>query len=158
MSHNLALPNFTRSPGAENGVVSRPRYCLAAIVSLVVLAGCGPAAPDEYAVTGVVKYDGKVVPTGVVIFMPTGPGRRVNGPIGGDGHYELHAPAGSYKVAVVAPREVAAQVVTKENWPEAFHGASTSHVPRDVSDPETSPLKYTVVAGPENQYDIEIRK
>lgn len=127
-------------------------------MSLAMMAGCGPSEPSQYVVRGIVKCDGKAVPTGAVIFMPTGPGRRVSSTIGVDGRYELMAPAGAYKVAVVAPREAATKVVTKENWTEAFQGASTSYVPRDVSDPETSPLKYTVAVAPENQYDIEISK
>ena len=130
---------------------------LTAALAIVISLGCGPAEPTEYLIAGVVKCGGKVVPTGVVIFMPTGAGRRASAPIAADGSYSLKAAAGAYKVAVIAPREVATKEVTKENWLEAFQGATASYVPRSVADPETSPIRFTVVPSSENLCNIDIK-
>lgn len=127
------------------------------IVALVLTIGCGQSSLETYRVQGKVTYDGAAVPTGMVMFVPSGSGQRVNGSIGPDGSYEVMAPAGSYKVAIIALEEMAPQNVTKENWRETFASIATKqYVPQVFSDTETSRLSYTVEPVHGNTYDISI--
>lgn len=127
------------------------------IVAVVVAVGCSESGTETYQVYGRVTCDGAAVPTGMVTFVPDGAGKRVTGSIGPDGGYEVMAPAGSYKVAVVAVEETSSQNVTKDNWKEAFASTAPKHyVPQVFSDTETSRLTCIVQPGEENLYDINI--
>lgn len=78
------------------------RLLSGAALLLVVVIGCGPKGPKQYPVTGTVRYQGKALPLGTVVFVPE------DGPISGpvridqDGRYRLEAVAGRHAVAVVA--------------------------------------------------------
>ncbi len=53
-------------------------YRLVAMLAPLVLAGCGPAGPARYDVSGTVTFDGQPVPLGTITFLPapgnSGPG------------------------------------------------------------------------------------
>jgi hypothetical protein len=79
-------PVSTRSgAGARGGAtLTSPReslpggYRLVAMLAPLVLAGCGPAGPARYDVSGTVTFDGQPVPLGTITFLPapgnSGPG------------------------------------------------------------------------------------
>lgn len=78
---------------------------LLAILVLTSLAGCNRSnAKPEYPVTGTVKFDGKAVETGTVLFRAAeGDQRGFSGAIQ-NGNYELKATAGKMKVQITATR------------------------------------------------------
>lgn len=126
-------------------------------LSIAGAIGCSRSSTDTYQVRGTVLCDGTAVPLGMVTFVPDGAGKRATGSIGPDGSYEVLAPAGSYKVAIVAVEEVPSQDINKDNWKEAFTSTAPKHyVPQMYSDAETSRLTYTIKPTPENLYDIHI--
>lgn len=129
---------------------------LAAGVTVAACTGCGSGGPPTYPVSGSVVYAGRAVPTGLVTLVPMAGGERWSGAIGGDGSFSLQAAAGDFKVAVLAPRESNAGAIDSTNWERAFKGAAVPYVPGLYGDPETTPLKFTVVADGENLCNLTI--
>lgn len=127
------------------------------VIAVAATIGCSKSGTETFQVHGTVTCDGTAVPVGMVTFVPDGPGERVTGSIGPDGSYEVMAPAGRYKVAVVAIEESPSQNVTKENWKEAFAATAPKHyVPQVFGDTETSRLSFIVKSEPENLFDINL--
>jgi hypothetical protein len=127
-------------------------------LSIIVTIGCGGTTIEKYEVRGKVVCDGAVVPTGMVAFVPERAGKRVTASIGAGGEYRVLAPAGNYRVAVVAVEEMPPQDINKDNWKEAFTTTRPKHyVPQAYSDTETSGLSYMVKPDFDgNTYDISI--
>ncbi len=77
-----------------------------AILAVTSLAGCDMSDPArrEYPVTGTVKFDGKAVETGSVLFRAVDGDQRGFGGAIRDGNYELKATAGKMKVQISATR------------------------------------------------------
>lgn len=127
---------------------------------LPLLAGCGNS--DELPtgeVHGVVKYQGKPLPSGSVTFIPDGPGKAASGEIQADGSYTLTtysqgdgATIGGHKVMIISekdtselPAESAAANVDLSLIPEKY-GMS----------PKTSGLTAEVKEGDnEINFDLE---
>ncbi len=128
----------------------------AAGVALAVCCGCGRGGPPTYPVSGSVAYAGRPVPTGSVMLVSLQGESRASGTISADGSFTLKAPAGDYKVAVSAPRELPVGEVNPDNWEQAFRATAQPYVPGFYGDPETSPLKFTVTADGTNQCDLKI--
>ncbi len=129
---------------------------MAAVLGLV---GCQAEARISLAkVHGKVTVKGKPLTSGRVLFLPTAsPGEGLPHPAAGDikpdGTYELttNAPGdgalvGDHKVAVIA---------MEPPPPRGAKAEFKSLIPKKYGNPESSPLKKTVVAG-ENTIDIEI--
>lgn len=126
-------------------------------MTIATTIGCDCSSPEKYSVQGVVTYDGAAVPTGLVTFVPNRTGPRVSGAIGSDGRYQVTAPAGAYKIAVIAIEETVAPSVTEENWKDSFASVNPRrYVPEIYADAETSGLTCTVEAASDNTYDISI--
>lgn len=126
-------------------------------LAIVLCSGCGGGGPPTYPVSGSVVYDGKPVPTGMVALVPAASGPRATGAIAADGSFTLEAPAGDYKVAVLAPRETSMGDLSENNWVEAFRKSSPEpYVPGLYSDPETTPLSFTVTPDGENLCTLKI--
>ncbi len=70
-----------------------------------LLVGCGPSGPTRnYAeVTGAVKYQGKPVANGEVIFQPAS-GAPVVAKIGADGNYKMEGVIGPNTVMITNPK------------------------------------------------------
>ncbi|MGL4514421.1 MAG: hypothetical protein ACRCT8_15135 [Lacipirellulaceae bacterium] len=90
------------------------------------------------------------------MFCPTDGGPHTSGVIGADGGFALEAPAGDYRVVVLAPRGLPAGNIDSTNWEKAFRTVSQPYVPGFYGDPETTPLKFTVTADGENRFDVKI--
>lgn len=71
---------------------------------LPVLAGCGEGKPAEYPVSGTVTYDGEPLADGNVYFKMKDQGEIRSFPISG-GNFEGQAPAGNWRVEIVAFKE-----------------------------------------------------
>ena len=79
-----------------------PRCCFALMV-LFGIAGCGGGSLSGgvHPVTGqVVLADGKPLPGGEIVLIPSGGGTRITGDIDLDGTYSMKAPPGAYKVRI----------------------------------------------------------
>jgi len=127
-----------------------------ACVTLALCLGCGSGGPPTYPVSGSVVYAGRPVPTGSVTLVPTQGSARASGAIGDDGSFSLEAAAGEYKVAVLAPRSSISSEVNETNWEQAFRATAEPYVPGFYGDPETTPLKFTVIADGENLCNVQI--
>lgn len=82
-------------------------HYLTTLLAVLVMAGatgCGSSGgPKEYPVTGTVKFDGKAVETGQILFRAGEGGHGYSGAIT-NGAYELKATAGKMKVQITATR------------------------------------------------------
>jgi hypothetical protein len=125
----------------------------------LVLVGCGQAGPARHLVTGTVRYEGKPLPLGTVVFVPEqGP---MSGPvrIGQDGRYQLEAVAGRHAVAVTAmpprtggrPDPHAEGGIDWTGVPEV-----KSLIPEKYNRYETSELT-AVVEPKDNTIDLDLR-
>ena len=133
-----------------------------------LLSGCGPSGPATAPVQGKVIFQGKPVTTGMVLFYPS-EGRASNGPIAGDGTYQLRGGAlvGSHRVTIKAT-EVHDAPPEPKSFDEEMQGIGVGPpigrgprvvwlVPQTYSNRGTSPLTAEVFAGQENVIDFEIR-
>lgn len=126
------------------------------------LAGCGPAGPAVYPVTGVVVFaDGSPVKSGTIEFEPADGGPAARGAIGPKGRFTLQtgsqegAVAGAHRVAVVqvfvldgiTPEVRAAHSRHKAQIVHRRHARfDTSGLTREVR-PEANELRIEVTAG-----------
>ncbi len=132
-----------------------PPRLLAALLAALLGAGCGKSGPPLVEVGGLVRWQGRPVPAGVVTFVPAdGPaGRRpAAGRIDGSGRYRMAAvpnrpgvPPGRYRVAVRAAT----------GSPD--EGGVSWLVPDRFANPDTSGLSIDVpAAGPALTHDIDL--
>lgn len=139
--------------------------CLVLVgVILTQLTGCGgPAGPKrDYAdVTGTVKYNGKPVSKGTVIFQPAS-GAPVVGDLKDDGTYSLKGVIGPNTVMINNPvppppgkggDDIAANKAAQADYDKALKAAKI--VPDKYSS-ANSGLKFEVKAGP-NKADFELQ-
>ncbi len=134
------------------------------IACIVAAQGCGGSNnPVPVKVRGVVKYNGKPLSNGSVMFNPTDPqsGRMAQGTIDKDGAFVLStyktgdgALEGSYLVSVTSSLP-GTEVLTKDKG-TGIGGKSA--IPERFSDPKTSKLEQTVVAGdPDEVLVLELK-
>jgi hypothetical protein len=122
---------------------------LALAVVAILSAGC--ARDFEFAqVRGTVTYEGKPLPEGTVLFVPSGSGIASAGTIQPDGTYRLlsrkvgdGAVVGHQKVAVVPPYEP-----QTPDYPK---------FPLKYQDAETSGFEIEVRKDVENVFDIDLK-
>ena len=79
--------------------------CVALLLTLVMLPGCGPSGPERFHVGGSVTFDGQPVKQGLINFRPIeGTKAPLIGGIVTEGQYEIPADkgplAGTYKVQI----------------------------------------------------------
>jgi hypothetical protein len=82
------------------------RSLAAAALFLFALVGCGPDGPQMVEVSGTVKYDGKDVPDGDIMFVPE---NKAIGPDAGkikDGKYAFKVKSGRHRVEITALRKI----------------------------------------------------
>lgn len=125
----------------------------------LIFAGCTPS--DQLAtvpVKGKVTYQGEPLPTGSVIFIPSGGGPTAEANIGPGGEYALGTykkadgvPPGEYNVMVVAMTEQDAMDA------ESARGAE-SLIPSRYGDPSKSGLSASVKAGDPNEINFDLVK
>lgn len=113
--------------------------------------GCGDAGPPTYPVSGVVSYQGKPLPAGVILFRPK-QGPATSAEIGPDGRYALTAVEGSHAVQVVSLDLPPGS----ENNDELLAGAR-SYIPTKYNRFQTSGLQATVEAKDENNIDFPLQ-
>lgn len=129
------------------------------VLTLSVAGGCRSPA-EQTTVTGAVTFDGKPLPRGVVVFVPTearGGGYPVLAQIQPDGRFavardaegRLHM-AGDYMVTVSA-RE-------SDGEADGFETASSSLIPGRYSDHTASGLRATIRAGEPNELSFNLVK
>lgn len=127
------------------------------------LLGCGGNSnrPATSQVKGVVTFDGKPLPTGSLLFVPTGGGPSAQGNIREDGSYELGtftdddgAVLGNFKVMITAYTQPSGGPGLPE---DAINGnaASIALIPEIYGDLENSGLTATVGETP-NTIDFKL--
>ncbi len=130
------------------------------MVSLTLgFMGCTPS--DQLAtvpVKGMVTFEGKPLPNGSVIFIPSGGGPTAEANIGPGGEYALGTykkadgvPPGEYNVMVVAMTEQDSLEA------ESARGAE-SLIPSRYGDPSKSGLSASVKAGDPNEINFTLVK
>lgn len=145
--------------------------CAVAFGVASIVVGCGGRAekPAMGRVRGTVMYEGKPLDKGRITFTPIA-GDGISGgtsamsPIASDGSFDLTtfdtndgAIVGQHNVTVTVPT----QEINDLNKPKADGSISyvlpKELVPKKYTDPATTPLKNTVVAG-DNNFTIELMK
>ncbi len=123
------------------------RKITSALVLLAALVVSACAGKGE--LHGVVRYAGKPLPGGTVVFVGAGH-RLVRAPIGAGGKYVAReVPVGPVKVAVLAPPP---PPFPTEGAPP---GPPTMRIPPKYADPNTSGLSQTVT-GKSQEYDVDL--
>lgn len=141
-------------------LVLRRFAALVTCAALLSLSGCGENLPSRYPVEGQVNYQGKPLVEGTVLFHPLGaaaPGLAQPMAItDAEGKFRLTtaqpndgAAPGEYAITVTQP----ALVMVGEE--ETRNGPNT--LPALFAKPDTTPLKFTVVAGPNVVPPIEVK-
>jgi hypothetical protein len=144
-------------------------------VILVAVVGCGNPGgtrPPMGKVTGKVIYDGKPVTTGTITFIPIqgkggDTGQNAIGDIHSDGSFTLTtfdtddgAILGQHKAIVIARSAPSSDIDTSKGViPSMGPGGYKPPkplVPEIYSDPEKTPLKYTVREG-NNDFNVELK-
>jgi hypothetical protein len=127
-----------------------------ALVSIVVLAGCGSGevGPLKVEVSGTVTLDGAPLPEGEITFHPTGPGQTGGGPIK-DGEFTVELTPAAMKVEITSWRETGQSetlesgesgVVRTQVVPAQFNEKTTLEATIPESDPP--PLEFKLISKP----------
>ena len=149
----------------------------ALLLFLPALAGCGQPKGQ---LSGQVMYQGQPLPGGRLTFLPADPKQNpVPAPIDANGHYEVTLPAGDGTISVdnrelqphpsgqrpIPPSGI--KLPSQEGGVKAAAAAPTAgggklagkyvFIPEKFYDAATSGLKYTVKAGTQTPYDIELK-
>lgn len=142
------------------------RFCVAWVLTVATLIGCGQSGPAVHPVSGIVTVGGKPVQNVQVTFMPTEPSRPIaSGNVDADGRYVLTsgatnrrgAVAGAYKV-VLSQLDGAAQAEVEARYTSGTGGpppVPKAAFPDEYKSVESSPKQVDVVAG-SNTINIEI--
>lgn len=136
-------------------------FCSFCLVMCSLLAGCGSSSEGIVPVSGVVTYQGKLVPEGQIVFYPVGGGRPSSGEIQSDGSYTLTcydeddgAAMGRHRVTVTA-------FTTDEKTTDDFFGSGKPVkrvwlVPEKYSRRESTTLQVEVETGSEKiDFDLD---
>ena len=127
---------------------------MAALPLLLLISGCGEDGPKRYPVHGYVRYRGKPVTVGTVMFVPER-GPAASGVIESDGSYSLRAVEGRHQIAVTAvpppPQGVNPMAGSEEYVPPP------PLVPSKFSRPATSGLNADVRPDKENALDLDMQ-
>jgi hypothetical protein len=149
--------------------VYRTCSIVAATAGLLILAGCNGGNPQitGASVAGTVKYQGKIVTGGEIIFVsPTDPNKSQSGRIFGDGTFDVpNVPTGDVIVVIdteQARYDVSAMHAKAKGGDGNIPKVETGHPPmkymkidKKYSQPTTSPLRLTVEKGT-NQKDFDL--
>lgn len=151
------------------------------LIAMVLFCGCGKASSLKLVpVSGSVKYKGANIEGALVTFVGTGSPRSSVGVTDSSGRFQLTtmntndgAVAGENLVTIVKmpPKAPAGQAKTPMQSPEdymkAMQGSKTGKppgsdqdtkgaIPAKYSDPNSSGLKRTVVAGEKNEFNFDL--
>ena len=127
---------------------------IAALPLLLLTCGCGEDGPERYPVHGYVRYRGKPVTVGTVMFVPER-GPATSGVIESDGSYSLRAVKGRHQIAVTAVPPPSPGVNPMAESEEYTPPAPL--VPSKFSRPITSGLTADVRPDKENAFDLDMQ-
>ena len=102
--------------------------CFCAV--LVLLAGCGDSESSKFEVSGVVRFEGQPITSGIVMYVPE-QGPAALAPLDTAGQYRIEVVAGTHRVAIQpasASRESAPEL-RDQSGGRPLEGSSTS-IPR----------------------------
>jgi hypothetical protein len=139
---------------------------LAACAALVIAVGCGPGNPATAPVSGTVKLEGSPLAGATVQFAPTTEPRHTASAVtDASGNYTLRtfgqadgAVPGPYKVMVTKFEDVEVGVETEGEHKGEPLFESKNLVAEKYSMMEQTPLEFTVKAGEDNNFPIEVTK
>jgi hypothetical protein len=121
----------------------------------LLLAGCNRKPTGD--ISGMVKYQGKSLPLGMIAFLGQD-GHVTRGNIEDGVYHAVKVPLGPVKVTVFANASpVPPHMVDQfQSLPPAYRRPYVP-IPERYQDPDTSGLSYTVVRGPQT-YDVELKE
>lgn len=129
---------------------SRIPVRLVALVTVLTIYGCGPAAKPQGKITGSVKYKGQPVTAGVVNLMGKGTGAGTTATLDSSGKFTVPTvDAGTYTISISPPTPKQLPPGTKAEAPPPFN------IPIKYQDPGQSTITKDVVKG-DNTFDIEV--
>lgn len=136
---------------------------LTALVGVVILiAGCSKSNPDIAPVEGVVRFDGKPLPRGVVRFTPQA-GRSASGRIESNGTFVLGtyspndgARVGKHRVTVSAMKEDPEKDRLIKYDENAITPGNESLIPLHYGSAEFSGLEFEVKPGVTNHAEFDL--
>jgi hypothetical protein len=143
----------------KRAAVTFPHLCAwqAGVLGCVLLAGC---SPGKGSVSGIVRYQGKPLATGTILFFDERQRVRQSD-IREDGSYEVtDVVAGTVRIAVMAPMDIPFQTpgapksLTLPGGTSAPRGKSVT-LPARYADPAESGLTFPVVRG-SNHRDVDL--
>lgn len=121
--------------------------------STALVVGCG-GGTDLLPVNGTVTLNGQPLGSGIVQFEPVGAGRPATGRLDANGNFQLTtdgetgARTGEYRVSVLPAGFARSEEDTRP--PEK------SPIPARYHSPGESGLRFTVEAGSENSFDVQL--
>ena len=128
----------------------------AAVVAMILAAGCGDDAPTLAPAGGTVLFNGEPLAKANVVFIPEESGPSSVGQTGDDGRFTLLT--GGESGAVVGKHQVAIQAVEDAELNEAgeVEGAVKSRIPEKYSNHLASGLSAEVKQDGENNFSFEL--
>jgi len=130
-----------------------PRIVLPCLI--MVGLGCRDAATEMVEVTGEVTFRERPLTTGAVVLQSDEGDQLEPARISAEGVYRLRAPAGAYRVAVIAMPSLNQENTAAHN-PEESHAPVRLLLPEHYSRPETSRLQITVKPGMTNDIPLKL--
>ena len=142
------------------------RHCvgLFVLLSVSVLAGCGPTNPERVPVYGQVTVDGQAAEDGVVRFEPIGEERGMNRasamvPIV-NGKYQVETGGGlqqgRYRVRIRVERKTGKKTKRRTFSGDILEVDETVLVSSPRHAGKESPLEYTAQSASDRQFDIDV--
>ena len=113
--------------------------------------GCQKEGPALYTVSGKVTFQGRTVPTGLVVFVPE-EGKTSSSPIAEDGSYLLETISGKHRVGITAIPEPPPGIEDPMQY-----RSPPPLVPSRYNRPDQSGLVVEVKPSKENRIDLPLR-
>ncbi|OAI42240.1 hypothetical protein AYO40_01910 [Planctomycetaceae bacterium SCGC AG-212-D15] len=117
------------------------------VTALLLSAGCGAPAVKTHPVSGTVTWNGKPLPDGDILFMPTDPGKVPESGLIVDGKFEMNAKPGPNRVEIRACRPSKFDPVMGATSPEPYLPGRYNN---------QSILKAEVVESGDNRFTFEL--
>ena len=132
-----------------------------------LISGCGESVPDTVSAGGTVSFNDKPLANASVNFIPEN-GKSANGVTDSQGKFTLTtfqpndgAIVGTHKVTVtIVNTEEVPEIIPDDysytNAGSADDAAADGGIPTIYTDPASTPLKYEVKVGEDNNFEVKL--
>lgn len=141
---------------------ARFAICVACLMAVPLLAGCGDGGPRTVIVEGTVKCGGETVESGQIRFVPTGdtPGSTNVSEIVA-GRYRVEArggvPVGKYRVEITAEKKTGRQIIGDNGLEPAMVDETVSLAPPEYGGPKST-LTAEITPKSDGRLDFDLPK